>query len=84
MGPELRVGTDASGSACWEVELDGVTHRSRSAATLRALMEAHLSQKPIPNLSAHWAPLEPIEGLCSCTSSAGCDRCQIQPEPIDR
>jgi len=83
MASELQVGTDASGGACWEVELGGVTYRSRSAATLRALMEAHLSQKPNPNPSGRWALLEPIEGLCSCTSSAGCDRCQIQLEPID-
>lgn len=83
MGSELQVGTDASGGACWEVEIDGVCHRSRSADVLRALMEAHLNQKSNPNPSAQWALLEPIEGLCSDSCISGCDHCQIQPESID-
>jgi hypothetical protein len=83
MASELRVGTDASGSACWEVEIDGIIHRSRSADTLRALMEAHFSQKSNPNPCGRWAPLEAIEGLCSQSCISGCDRCQIQPEPTD-
>ncbi len=55
---QLRVGTDAEGSACWEVTIDGVLHQDRSPAQLRALIEQRREQQ-----SARWAQLEPIEGL---------------------
>lgn len=83
MSSELRVGTDASGGACWEVEINGVWHRSRSAGVLRELMAGSLNQKPTPTPYGRWALLEPIEGLCFCRNSAGCDRCQFPSEPID-
>jgi len=80
---EPTAGRDADGGTCWEVVIDGVLYQDRSMKNIRRLMAAHLSQKPTPNPSARWAPLESIEGLCYCKNNAGCGRCQIQTEPSD-
>jgi hypothetical protein len=59
---QMRVGTDAEGSGCWEVTIDGALYQDRSQAPLRALIEQRRAQQPHTPL-ARWAQLEPIEEL---------------------
>ena len=83
MASELRVGTDASGGACWEVEIDGVCHQSRRIDVLRELIRQNLNQKPIP--IPFWLPAPPAsnEGSNYETNSEDCVRYQILYESID-
>ena len=68
---QLRVGTDAEGSGCWEVVINGVLHQDRCQAPLRALIEQHRAQQP-HNPLARWAELEPIEE----PDEEAADRCE--------
>lgn len=73
--PQLRVGTDARGSGCWEVVIDGTLHQNRSPRPLRELIDRWRAKQPTTNLIARWAKLTYIEGLCDCSGPIGCNRC---------
>ena len=80
--PQLRVGTDARGSGCWEVVIDGTLHQGRSTGPLRELIERWRAQQPVTDLIARWAHLPHIEGLCHCSGPTGCNRCMDPSTPL--
>ena len=79
---ELRVGTDATGSACWEAVIDGTLHQDRSIGPLRELINRHRAQQPLTNLISRWAQLPHIEGLCDCSGRVGCNWCVDPSTPL--
>jgi hypothetical protein len=82
--PQLKVGTDARGSGCWEVVINGTLYQNRSPGPLRELIDRWRAKQPTTHLIARWANLPYIEGLCDCSGAIGCNRCMdLAGEPDD-
>jgi hypothetical protein len=81
--PQLRVGTDARGSGCWEVVIDGTLHQDPRPGPLWELIERWRAKQPVPSLIARWARLPHVEGLCNCSGGVGCNRCMDAPTEPD-